>query len=375
MNEINIKYRHAKKVIAHTQNYTSAMGSTLYRCSIMLHNLVIENLSSMNLVLQRVELSFLWNDCVLQTSYIDQESLGEMFLLGHNSLSRPPLNKLASSDEFFPDSVDDSHKIGANSQAFIPRIYVECFNQHIPDTLQLKVFAQNSSSSLILNIDSYKNKNDLLLPMDGPLAMIADQEELWGHRTMLAPEFGMDFIVLDQSLQERSNLDSVNKDHYCFSSPVYSCAAGVVHSSADGLPDNPKPFHPSKTFEQIANYRGKVSDLQLGGGNFVLIDHGNEEYILYAHLKLDSVLVKAGDKVEAGQKIAKCGNSGAGSLTPHLHLQMMNHPMTDQAQGLPMRFGDMDNTIFSNELLKSLGMPESLRSLVSHSKALLVKKA
>ncbi len=55
--------------------------------------------------------------------------------------------------------------------------------------------------------------------------------------------------------------------------------------------------------------------------NYVSIDHGDGELSEYMHLKKDSVLVKPGDKVCTGQKIALSGNTGY-STEPHLHFHV-----------------------------------------------------
>lgn len=56
-------------------------------------------------------------------------------------------------------------------------------------------------------------------------------------------------------------------------------------------------------------------------GNGLMIDHGDGIISHYCHLQKNSITVKPGDKVVAGQPIAKIGMSGV-TEHPHLHLSI-----------------------------------------------------
>jgi tRNA A-37 threonylcarbamoyl transferase component Bud32 len=90
---------------------------------------------------------------------------------------------------------------------------------------------------------------------------------------------------------------------------LYAPADGKIAKAVNNLDDNPL---------------GQRDEEHLAG-NQVVIDLGNDRFVLMAHLQKGSVLVKEGDVVRTGQAIAKCGNSGNTSH-PHLHLQVQSGP-------------------------------------------------
>ena len=68
---------------------------------------------------------------------------------------------------------------------------------------------------------------------------------------------------------------------------------------------------------------GTIVDANWGRSYGVqLVCEINGGWIIYAHLS--ATLVKPGDKVKAGQIIAKSGNTG-NSTGPHLHVELRNH--------------------------------------------------
>lgn len=72
-------------------------------------------------------------------------------------------------------------------------------------------------------------------------------------------------------------------------------------------------------------------------GNHVILDLGDGVYAALAHLRRNSVRVRKGQRVTAGEQLAECGNSG-NSSEPHLHFQLMDHRNVLVAAGLPFEF-------------------------------------
>lgn len=65
-------------------------------------------------------------------------------------------------------------------------------------------------------------------------------------------------------------------------------------------------------------HMGGQNDYFLDKANLVRILHQDGSYSVYAHILMGSAEVSLGDKVEAGQQLARCGSSGY-STGPHLH--------------------------------------------------------
>lgn len=58
-----------------------------------------------------------------------------------------------------------------------------------------------------------------------------------------------------------------------------------------------------------------------GYGSLVTVDHGGGVVTRYAHMRGSDVVVRAGDRVTAGQQLARVGNEGQ-STGPHLHFEV-----------------------------------------------------
>ncbi len=125
-----------------------------------------------------------------------------------------------------------------------------------------------------------------------------------------------------------------NASYPSYNQPIVADAAGVVVIAVDGIPDNPP---------------GVVNRYDMHG-NYVVIDHQNGEFSLFAHFIPGSLKVRPGMTVTAGTELGRCGNSGHTTM-PHLHWQVMNNAQASGAVGIPPRYAPYQrNGIMTNEL-------------------------
>ncbi len=143
-----------------------------------------------------------------------------------------------------------------------------------------------------------------------------------------------------------------NADCLAYGEPLHAMAAGRVVRCWRNAPENPRPGerHPARDLDppRIA-----------GGGNRLVVDHGNGTYALYAHMQPGSIppalcpheaelMNDANDtdeaavpeeqqaRVEAGQFLGRVGNSGK-SGNPHVHVHVQDGP-TKNSNGVPLDF-------------------------------------
>lgn len=162
------------------------------------------------------------------------------------------------------------------------------------------------------------------------------------HRWVPMEQFAHDFIRLGGPEQKSYRTDGQSfADYLAYGQPVYAAAAGTVIAMADSEGEDVKAMRrtgePLEAYFQRlqADQMARLSSGRLGvTGNYVMIDHGNGEYSLYAHLKPKSVRVRVGQKLALGEALGAVGSSG-NSTEPHLHFQVCDGPDPLMCAGIP----------------------------------------
>jgi murein DD-endopeptidase MepM/ murein hydrolase activator NlpD len=171
----------------------------------------------------------------------------------------------------------------------------------------------------------YQTKTKLELPFKGEWFVA------WGGRTLeqnqhaatKAQRFAYDILMIKGESTHAGDGKKLS-DYYCYGAEILAPAAGTIVWSCDSLPDQtPGQQDPSRPI-----------------GNGVVIDHGNGEFSLIAHLQPHSQRFRAGNRVETGVVLGRCGNSG-NTTEPHLHYHLQDGPDIAKADGLPARFVDL----------------------------------
>lgn len=193
-------------------------------------------------------------------------------------------------------------------------------------------------------------KHALQVPLDGDVFVHAAHDFTSHHRRFPlhspmtdalqirhnATRYAYDFAVVNARGEMYSGDGKKLSDWFGYGAPVIAPAAGTVVEVHDGQPNN--------VFDQPPRLdrNAVMKNPKLLYGNYVLIEHGNGELSMLAHLEPASVEAAVGEQLRAGQRIGRVGMSGDAAIV-HLHYQMQSGKGFDA--GVPVQF-----TTFSRKL-------------------------
>lgn len=121
-----------------------------------------------------------------------------------------------------------------------------------------------------------------------------------------------------------------------FGRAVLAPVEGIVIATHDGEADHPAYRGLPSVGYALTQRRRAAAGWESLAGNHLLIDSGDAVVVL-CHLRRGSITVRTGQRAAVGDLVGRCGNSG-NSTQPHLHVQAIDVPDVERAEGLPLSF-------------------------------------
>lgn len=204
------------------------------------------------------------------------------------------------------------------------------------DRMRVRIaFEEGSPVETDIAIGTYAQKTNLIFPFRGNEVVTQAGAANGGHRNG-SGQFAIDAMGLSETYAVQTNAAfAANTDLSGYGRELISPGAGVIVIASGDRPDQPVPGESNEEFHR-PEFRGAGDP-----GNYVIIDHGNGEFSMVAHLRASSLAVREGDRVSQGQRIGELGNSGD-SFAPHVHHQLQDGPDWRTGSALPHRYGNIE---------------------------------
>lgn len=122
-----------------------------------------------------------------------------------------------------------------------------------------------------------------------------------------------------------------------FGRPILAPSAGIVVAAHDTEPDHPAYRGLPSIRYMLTQHRRAAAGWAALAGNHVMIETDGLVVVL-CHLRERSLRVHTGQRVQAGDDLGSCGNSG-NSTEPHVHVQAIDHHHIARANAVPLTFG------------------------------------
>lgn len=225
-------------------------------------------------------------------------------------------------------------------EAFDLHFYFRCHQALAIDGADIRVTVADPAGgrtelTLRFPIQYYEQRTSLIFPFRGRGHVGQDWGTNGGHGGGIGTDFAIDVIGLDKNYAAQKDDADDNTSAWGWGREILAPAAGTVTYARNDVPDNPGAHPDINTFAALPD------PVLAYLGNAVIIDHGNSEHSVMAHLQHGAVTVRVGERVAAGHVIGKLGNSGD-SYGPHLHYQLQSGPRPFADQSVPFKFENVD---------------------------------
>ncbi|UJL48275.1 M23 family metallopeptidase [Virgibacillus sp. NKC19-16] len=146
--------------------------------------------------------------------------------------------------------------------------------------------------------------------------------------------YAYDFVVMNEDSSYEGD-PTLNESYYAFGKEYLAPADGTVVHVENSVEDN----EPVGTMNEEQPF-----------GNYVILDHGNEEYSFLVHFKHQSIEVEEGDEIKQGDLLGLVGNSG-NSSEPHIHFHVADSPDPADSKSIRINF-DRDEEFIQGDFVE-----------------------
>jgi murein DD-endopeptidase MepM/ murein hydrolase activator NlpD len=321
--------------------------------SLLLQNVAVVNHDSLPLKIENIDVELLQSNRVVESRKLDREEVQRIAERGAKLQAAGVLQQVGfqfCGTDLIPPSIKLAGATLARDQALLITSQVFAFNG-ARDTLRVRVrgnvdgHGTEFTGSIPIKTEFAQNK--YIFPLRGIWYVGYGASFHTGHRWAVPEEFALDVAKVGESGLSHKGDGALFDDYYAYGADVLAAADGRVISAANDQPEDPSAMQrPNETqeayFARLQKEQGErlAKGLTAITGNYVMIDHGKNEYSLYAHLQPDSVRVHIGDQVKAGDVIGKLGSSG-NSTEPHLHFHVCDKSDPLMCAGIPVNFSNV----------------------------------
>ncbi len=325
-----------------------------------LYNAVIQNMAIVNLNKERAIVEEVWLDVykggqLMQKLRIEDSSLiktSQKFKMYKEQGVLALYDFQFRTSKYLSDISFSENKMLEENQGLISTYNTLLF-QRVPDSIHIKVKATNSVGKTMhgqnsLRVINHTSENTYDLPLAGRWVAIGTPSLVSHHRWGALQEFAFDFVKIGEGNKSHSGKGDKLEQYYAYGEPVFSIGDGVVVSTMNEMTESDQNLKQvTETSEEFLSrtMMNQQKLLQKGfkytTGNYVIIEHSNNEYSYYLHLKPGSVMLKEGDRVKKGQPIGNIGHSG-NSTEPHLHFHLSNSAVIDYSRSIPVQFDNIE---------------------------------
>lgn len=195
--------------------------------------------------------------------------------------------------------------------------------------------AHKTLVAVTLAVETYHQKTALIYPFRGKGIIQQAGVSNGGHRNR-SGQFALDGMGLTDTygVMPVPGPGDAPSEYAGWGRAILAPADGLVTTARGDRPDQPNANTSDPAFF--------APEYPNGGdpGNHVIIDHGNGEFSMIAHLQAGSLGVQAGSRVRQGDILGKLGASGDAS-GPHVHYQLQAGPDWQYADALPCAFSNI----------------------------------